>query len=78
MPGLDGAWVALAALMLSGATLWNGSRRTTVEMLSKQVETLEKSVTELRMHSARCEQQLAELRMENYTLMKDYISKSLK
>jgi cell division protein FtsB len=77
MPGLDGAWVAIAALMLSGATLWNGARRTTVDMLSKQVDALQREMTELRMHAQRCESQLAELRMENYNLMKDYIGKKV-
>jgi outer membrane murein-binding lipoprotein Lpp len=69
----SGMWIALSAIILSGATLWNGARRTTVDMLSRQVEALKSEVIELRAHCNRCADQLKRVRDENTELMKQLL-----
>ena len=73
MMDANGMWIAIAAIILSGATLWNGARRTTVDMLSRQVETLKGEVIELRAHCNRCDDQLKQVRDENTELMKQLL-----
>jgi cell division protein FtsB len=75
MPELSGVWIALAALILAAATLWNGSRRTTVDMLEKQVRALKEEVEELRDRVKASNAEVAELRAENYKLMRDLMRK---
>lgn len=71
-----GACIAFAALCISAATLWNGSRGATVSLLSAQVEAMRAELVDLRQqlaeqrrHTERCEQRLNDFRDQNEWLM---------
>ena len=66
-----GPWITLAALILSATTLWLGARRSAVETLVLQVNSLKQEVDHLKEHSERCERQLEELRSTNQWLTEE-------
>jgi outer membrane murein-binding lipoprotein Lpp len=63
--------LTIGATILGSITLFNSSRRTTVDMLSKQVEVMRGEIAELQRHFDTCEKELAAIRSENQWLMSE-------
>lgn len=61
--------LTIGATILGSITLFNNARRTTVDMLSKQVDVMRGEIAELQRHFDSCEKELGNLRSENQWLM---------
>lgn len=68
-----GAWIGLSAVIISAATLWNGSRGATISLLQNQVTALQAKVEELERQSERCEASLKDMREQNLLLQRRWL-----
>ena len=69
-----GSWIiGASAIVISLATLWNGSRGATMTMLQNQIKSLQDKVAELERQQAQCESQLADMREQNMWLQKRWM-----